>query len=94
MDRDKVLRIALWPFDDDSINRVLSDFKKPPMANDLQKKQKQGYGIGTREVRVNNGVRYMGSPGGKPYIGRQMSGEVEYPDSAQPSETAVFLARK
>lgn len=94
MDRDKVLRIALWPFDDDSINRVLGDFKKKPLASDLQEKQKKGYAIGTRKAGNNSRLRYMNNSNEKPYIGRQMSGEVEYRDSAQPSETAVFLGRK
>lgn len=94
MDRDKVLRIALWPFNDDTINMVLKDFKKPPMANDLQQMQKEGHAIGTRNVLANNGVRHMGISGGKPYVARQMNGEVQYADSMQPSETAVFLKRR
>lgn len=93
MDRDKVLRIALWPFSDETINQVLGDLKKPPMANALQQKQKRGYAIGTRNVLANSGSNRQGVAGGKPYIGRQMSGEVEYQDSMQPSETAVFLKR-
>lgn len=72
--KDSLVRMLLWPFDDASINKALSNQN--------------------RELLKPIGQEAKSVDCVEPRILRQMNKTMEYPDSAQQSETAMYLVRK